>query len=326
MALPKIIENIDNRVSAINTSGDTMKGALRVNEGLGQLNAYTWDDGATYLELYAKEDDNNKRTVLQLNSSPDENGNPAIRLLFRDEDLNVTGVSALYGQHNKPIASDVGALSLSGGTLTGPLTIHDNNYEKSTKFGVGSSDVYWYNSKSGKYVQNKDDGTFSYDGKQILDAGNYTNYTITKTGSGASGTWGINVSGNASTASKLATGRTLTIGNTGKTFDGSGNVSWSLSEIGAASSSHTHSYLSTGGGSMSGSISFSGSASAPKTPGLSFSSESDGANIFFQNESDGDPNGGLYFQISDDTSNANIFMSYKGWNETDPITFVPFCL
>ena len=35
------------------------------------------------------------------------------------------------------------------------------------------------------------------------------------------------------TATKLATARTLTIGNTGKTFDGSGNVSWSLSEIGA---------------------------------------------------------------------------------------------
>ena len=119
MALPKIIENIDNRVSAINTGGDTMKGALRVNEGLGQLNAYTWDDGATYLELYAKEDDNNKRTVLQLNSSPDENGNPAIRLLFRDEDLNVTGVSALYGQHNKPTPADIGALPLTGGTLSG---------------------------------------------------------------------------------------------------------------------------------------------------------------------------------------------------------------
>lgn len=37
----------------------------------------------------------------------------------------------------------------------------------------------------------------------------------------------------ATTAAKLQTARTLTIGNTGKTFDGSGNVSWSLAEIGA---------------------------------------------------------------------------------------------
>lgn len=45
----------------------------------------------------------------------------------------------------------------------------------------------------------------------------------------------------AETANRLATARTLTIGNASKTFDGSGNVSWSLSEIGAAAASHgTH--------------------------------------------------------------------------------------
>ena len=40
--------------------------------------------------------------------------------------------------------------------------------------------------------------------------------------------------GNAATATKLQTARTLTIGNTGKSVDGSANVSWSLNEIGAA--------------------------------------------------------------------------------------------
>ena len=39
---------------------------------------------------------------------------------------------------------------------------------------------------------------------------------------------------NAVSATKLQTARTITIGNTGKTFDGSANQSWSLSEIGAA--------------------------------------------------------------------------------------------
>ena len=124
-------------------------------------------------------------------------------------------------------------------------------------------------------------------------SGARTNLEVpSKTGDGASGTWGISVSGNAATATlasyvlkmqtykqgsttetygtsyplyaqwessnvlklkcdnytvktdtatKLATARTLTIGNTGKIFDGSGNVSWSLSEIGAAAASHgTH--------------------------------------------------------------------------------------
>lgn len=97
--------------------------------------------------------------------------------------------------------------------------------------------------------------------KQLLDSSNYTSYTVTKTGSGASGTWGINVtgsstscSGNAGSATKLqtartingtyfngsanittanwGTARTITVGNTGKSVNGSGNVSWSLGEIG----------------------------------------------------------------------------------------------
>ena len=48
------------------------------------------------------------------------------------------------------------------------------------------------------------------------------------------------LSGNATTATTLATARTLTIGNTGKSFNGSANVSWTLAEIGAAATNHTH--------------------------------------------------------------------------------------
>ena len=44
----------------------------------------------------------------------------------------------------------------------------------------------------------------------------------------------------ATTANTLSTARTLTIGSTGKTFNGSANVSWTLAEIGAAASSHSH--------------------------------------------------------------------------------------
>ena len=39
---------------------------------------------------------------------------------------------------------------------------------------------------------------------KVLDQLNYTDYTVTKTGSGASGTWGISISGNAATASSVA--------------------------------------------------------------------------------------------------------------------------
>lgn len=51
------------------------------------------------------------------------------------------------------------------------------------------------------------------------------------------------LSGNASTATTWATARTLTIGSTGKSVNGSANVSWSLSEIGAAASDHGHLWI-----------------------------------------------------------------------------------
>lgn len=50
----------------------------------------------------------------------------------------------------------------------------------------------------------------------------------TKTGSGASGTWGINVTGNAGTATKLQTARTLW----GQSFDGTKNVSGDINNVG----------------------------------------------------------------------------------------------
>lgn len=46
--------------------------------------------------------------------------------------------------------------------------------------------------------------------------------------------------GSATSAEKLSQSRTLTIGNAEKSFDGSSNVSWTLSEIGAAKEKHTH--------------------------------------------------------------------------------------
>lgn len=41
--------------------------------------------------------------------------------------------------------------------------------------------------------------------KKVLDSTNYTNYTVTKTGGGASGTWNINITGNAATATNADT-------------------------------------------------------------------------------------------------------------------------
>lgn len=105
-------------------------------------------------------------------------------------------------------------------------------------------------------------------GNAVLHTGNYTTYVPSKTGTGASGTWGINITGNAATATTASsvatlavartingtsfngsanittsywgTSRTFTIGATSKSVDGGSSVSWTLGEIGAAATSHTH--------------------------------------------------------------------------------------
>lgn len=53
-------------------------------------------------------------------------------------------------------------------------------------------------------------------GNEILHSNNYTSYTVTKTGGGASGTWGINISGNATTATTASKLGSSTVGGTAK--------------------------------------------------------------------------------------------------------------
>lgn len=81
-------------------------------------------------------------------------------------------------------------------------------------------------------------------------SGNISTATILQTARTINGT-SFNGSANITTAN-WGTARTITIGSTGKSVNGSGNVSWTLSEIGAAASSHTHSYLPLSGGTLTG--------------------------------------------------------------------------
>ncbi len=61
---------------------------------------------------------------------------------------------------------------------------------------LGFSSSVYINTATGWYFQHRP----SYAGNISLDAGNYNSYSPTLTGGGASGTWSINVSGNAATA------------------------------------------------------------------------------------------------------------------------------
>lgn len=75
-------------------------------------------------------------------------------------------------------------------------------------------------------------------GSYALTPGNYTDYTVTKTGGGASGTWGIAVTGNAGSATRLQTARTLW----GQSFNGTANVTGNLSSVGNISLLSNYAY------------------------------------------------------------------------------------
>ena len=65
--------------------------------------------------------------------------------------------------------------------------------------------IRWlFNVKDGTFaMRGNPDYTVDYESNYYLNSNNYTKFMPTKTGSGASGTWGINISGNAAGLSKV---------------------------------------------------------------------------------------------------------------------------
>ena len=82
------------------------------------------------------------------------------------------------------------------------LTISRHAGDYTTQLGFSSDDNIYY--RNGV-------GTTSW--KRILDSSNYNNYAPSKTGSGASGTWSINISGKANTAGIADSANAVTWGN-----------------------------------------------------------------------------------------------------------------
>lgn len=109
--------------------------------------------------------------------------------------------------------------------------------------------------------QSRFDGSTTSDWIELLSAENYTNYTVTKTGGGASGTWGIGISGNAATASRWQTARVLTLTGdvTGSTtWDGSGNASCPVTVNHAAEAAKLQTARTLWGQSFNGTANVSG--------------------------------------------------------------------
>lgn len=122
-------------------------------------------------------------------------------------------------------------LPLSGGTLTGNLTARTITPAADNTYNLGSSSVRYANVYADTFT-----GNLSGNATTATTATRANTLTTPRTINGTP----FNGSADITTAN-WGTARTIAIGNTGKSVNGSASVSWSLSEIGAASSSHTHS-------------------------------------------------------------------------------------
>lgn len=160
------------------------------------------------------------------------------------------------------------------------------------KWGAGDTEgtnLFTYNGSTAKTINLSAPFSQLFTSFGNVDTG-FKATNITATVSGVTKSFAVNwaiYAGRSQTADKWTTARTLTIGNTRKSVDGSANVSWSLAEIGVSAAAHTHSvkingatktiaasngaavdlgnYLPLSGGTMSGSIILKGSTSPDMT-------------------------------------------------------------
>lgn len=232
------------------------------------------------------------------------------------------GAAASSHTHNYAGSSSAGGAANSATILATARTINGTSFNGSANITTanwgtartltigntgksvnGSANVSWTLAEIGAAASSH---THNYAGSS--SAGGAATSALACTGNSATATTlatartinGTSFNGSANiTTVNWGTARTITIGSTGKSVNGSGNVSWSLSEIGAAAASHSHSYLPLSGGTVTGKTNFTGGANVGTTLEV-------GESIWMNNNK---------HIVSKDTSGNNVYLvSYNSSN------------
>ena len=169
--------------------------------------------------------------------------NTASKVVARDASGNFSAGTVTANLTGNVTGTASGNLPLSGGTITGQTSISTKLYVGGATVNSGYNGVYasgMVGAASGNkliYLYNDGStikldaydygvggalsfniggnggtvnvaGTLTQNGSQVLTAGNYNSYAPTLTGGGASGTWGINITGSAGSASTATSATT----------------------------------------------------------------------------------------------------------------------
>lgn len=113
------------------------------------------------------------------------NVNCSSTLTFNDLAKQHYAMGMIYGTEDNPLGEKKWTHGISMAWSNGS----NANWVSQIALGVNAGNGMWYRTTSGSIT--------GLAWKRLLDSSNYSSYTVTKTGGGASGTWGINVTGSA---------------------------------------------------------------------------------------------------------------------------------
>lgn len=144
------------------------------------------------------------------------NGSSAATVNIPTKTSHLTNNSGFLTQHQS-LANYVtldGTQTITGSKTfkrdTTAFTIQSSTSSSAIKF-INSGITSWFGFDSRRQLfYTNDDWTEAY---YVLSSANYTNYTVTKTGGGASGTWGINITGNAETSDETLRFKNIMVAN-----------------------------------------------------------------------------------------------------------------
>lgn len=246
----ELVGEVESKVSK---DGDTMTGSLIIKST--NIANGTTPSSDTYADKVLCLDTSDDVHIGYLQPLRKSDGASGLRVAARLNDTNnYTNVLDLgvnkntdhtqYVYTNCPDAwcTGIGAVKKSGDTMTGNLTVTNTVPEIITKSSISNVAVSLSTSSD-----NKNHGVWSYgyssNGTSLTSNGKWMIY---RDGSG-----NIIVNGSAE---KWTTPRSFTIGNKSQSVDGSQNITWSLADIGVATSNHTHNYLPLSGGDLTGTL------------------------------------------------------------------------
>jgi hypothetical protein len=186
-----------------NTTGNA--GYATTAGALTSMNISQFTNNSGYITSYTETDTLSSVTARGASTSTAISINNTLtvtsgRLIVRTGGANTYGIVSGYdnSNHLMTFRADI-AGSTSSPTLTAGHQMCFVEYAEAND----TTGWFFKSSSTGTYqeIARITRSTFNYNGNTVLHSSNYNSYSPTLTGTGASGTWGISISGSASSAS-----------------------------------------------------------------------------------------------------------------------------